>query len=153
MENARRRPHVSAEAKGTNPLVAEFATTDSQVNLLASYDAESGRMRIVPVATGKTDEKSLELWLVMDGGQDPLAWRLPAGHERRPRHSRRHARHHNGWNDLRNQRGALWRLSDRSGNRPVHRYRHGAASASFQTGLAPPERSFCAALIIGGGKS
>lgn len=54
---------------GTSPLVAELATTDSQVNLLASYDAESGRMRIVPVATGKTDEKSLELWLVMDGGK------------------------------------------------------------------------------------
>lgn len=53
----------------TTPLVAELATTDSQVNLLASYDAESGRMRIVPVATGKTDEKSLELWLVMDGGK------------------------------------------------------------------------------------
>ncbi|OOO16862.1 anti-sigma factor [Agrobacterium salinitolerans] len=55
--------------QGTAPLVAELATTDSQVNLLASYDAESGRMRIVPVATGKTDEKSLELWLVMDGGK------------------------------------------------------------------------------------
>ncbi|QCM10475.1 anti-sigma factor [Agrobacterium tumefaciens] len=53
----------------TTPLVAELATTDSQVNLLASYDAESGRMRIVPVATGKIDEKSLELWLVMDGGK------------------------------------------------------------------------------------
>mgnify|MGYP003575919654 CR=1 FL=1 len=53
----------------TTPLVAELATTDSQVNLLASYEAESGRMRIVPVATGKRDEKSLELWLVMDGGK------------------------------------------------------------------------------------
>ncbi|MCZ7467339.1 anti-sigma factor domain-containing protein [Rhizobium rhizogenes] len=55
--------------QGVTPLVAELATTDSQVNLLASYDAESGRMRIIPVATGKTDEKSLELWLVMDGGK------------------------------------------------------------------------------------
>jgi len=55
--------------QGTAPLVAELATTDSQVNLLASYDTESGRMHIVPVATGKTDEKSLELWLVMDGGK------------------------------------------------------------------------------------
>ncbi|PYG57520.1 anti-sigma factor [Rhizobium sp. UGM030330-04] len=55
--------------QGAAPLVAELSTTDSQVNLLASYDAESGRMRIVPVATGKTDEKSLELWLVMDGGK------------------------------------------------------------------------------------
>ncbi|NWJ27207.1 anti-sigma factor [Rhizobium sp. RM] len=49
-------------------LVAELATTDSQVNLLASYDAESGRMRIVPVAVGKPDEKSLELWLVQKNG-------------------------------------------------------------------------------------
>ncbi|MDZ7926742.1 MAG: anti-sigma factor [Agrobacterium sp.] len=55
--------------QGTAPLVAELSTTDSQVNLLASYDAESGRMHIVPVATGKADEKSLELWLVMDGGK------------------------------------------------------------------------------------
>lgn len=55
--------------QGSTPLVAELATTDSQVNLLASYDRESGRMRIVPVATGRNDEKSLELWLVMDGGK------------------------------------------------------------------------------------
>lgn len=57
------------QQQGAKPLVAELATTDSQVNLLASYDMDSGRMHIVPVATGKTDEKSLELWLVMDGGK------------------------------------------------------------------------------------
>ncbi|NTC81363.1 anti-sigma factor [Agrobacterium tumefaciens] len=55
--------------QGTAQLVAELSTTDSQVNLLASYDAETGRMHIIPVATGKADEKSLELWLVMDGGK------------------------------------------------------------------------------------
>ncbi|MDS7594827.1 anti-sigma factor domain-containing protein [Agrobacterium tumefaciens] len=52
----------------STPLVAELATTDSQVNLLASYDTESGRVRIVPVAVGRPDEKSLELWLVQKNG-------------------------------------------------------------------------------------
>ncbi len=40
--------------------------------MLASYDAESGRMRIVPVAAGRAQEKSLELWLVPGQG-DPFS--------------------------------------------------------------------------------
>jgi anti-sigma-K factor RskA len=46
------------------PLVAELTAANSQVNLLASYERQSGRLRIVPVAIGKPQEKSLELWLV-----------------------------------------------------------------------------------------
>ncbi len=46
------------------PLVAELTAANSQVNLLASYERQSGRVRIVPVAIGKPQEKSLELWLV-----------------------------------------------------------------------------------------
>ncbi|MCQ1837150.1 anti-sigma factor [Neorhizobium galegae] len=61
-----RGPQLSA------PLVAELSSTDSQINLLASYDVGNGRLRIVPVAAGGREEKSLELWLVPGGGK-PLS--------------------------------------------------------------------------------
>ncbi|EUC01142.1 anti-sigma factor, RskA family [Rhizobium sp. CF080] len=54
--------------QGPAPLVAELSSTDSQINLLASYDAGNGRLRIVPVAAGGREEKSLELWLVPGSG-------------------------------------------------------------------------------------
>ena len=50
------------------PLVAELSAAGSQVNLLASYQADTGRLRIVPVAAGKPEEKSLQLWLVPGSG-------------------------------------------------------------------------------------
>jgi anti-sigma-K factor RskA len=50
------------------PLVAELSAPNNQVNLLASYDAASGRLRIVPVAASGTEEKSLQLWLVPGSG-------------------------------------------------------------------------------------
>lgn len=50
------------------PLVAELSAANSQLNLLASYDAQSGRLRIVPVAAGRPEEKSLQLWLVPGSG-------------------------------------------------------------------------------------
>lgn len=50
------------------PLVAELSSTNSQISLLASYDAGNGRLRIVPVAAGGREEKSLELWLVPGSG-------------------------------------------------------------------------------------
>ncbi|TCU18039.1 anti-sigma factor [Rhizobium sullae] len=53
---------------GSSSLVAELSSADSQVNLLASYHAESGRLRLVPVAAGGTEKKSLELWLVPGSG-------------------------------------------------------------------------------------
>lgn len=53
-------------------LVAELSAPSNSVNMLASYDAESGRMRIVPVAAGRAQEKSLELWLVPGQG-DPFS--------------------------------------------------------------------------------
>jgi anti-sigma-K factor RskA len=49
---------------GPTPLVAELSASNSQFNLAASYDIQTGRLKIVPVATGKPEEKSLELWLV-----------------------------------------------------------------------------------------
>ncbi|QFY62502.1 anti-sigma factor [Rhizobium grahamii] len=50
--------------KSSAPLVAELTAPGSQMDLLASYEADSGRLRIVPVAAGKPEQKSLELWLV-----------------------------------------------------------------------------------------
>jgi anti-sigma-K factor RskA len=49
-------------------LVAELSAAGSQVNLLASYQADSGHLRIIPVAAGKPEEKSLQLWLVPGSG-------------------------------------------------------------------------------------
>jgi anti-sigma-K factor RskA len=56
------------------PLVADLSTQNSAVGLLASYDAASGRLKVSPVAPGKPQEKSLELWLIR--GNDPA---LPLG--------------------------------------------------------------------------
>ncbi len=51
-------------SKSTAPLVAELTAPGSQMDLLASYEADNGRLRIIPVAAGKPEQKSLELWLV-----------------------------------------------------------------------------------------
>jgi anti-sigma-K factor RskA len=49
-------------------VVAQLSAPDNPVNLLASFDASSGRLRIVPVAAGRPQEKSLELWFVPGSG-------------------------------------------------------------------------------------
>lgn len=62
------------------PLIAELSAPDNQVNLLASFDASSGRLRIVPVAAGRPQEKSLQLWLVPGSGNPrPLGVFQPSG--------------------------------------------------------------------------
>ncbi|MGM4979760.1 MULTISPECIES: anti-sigma factor [Rhizobium] len=50
-------------------LTASLAGQNSAINLLADYDASSGRLKVTPVAAGKPEEKSLELWLIR--GSDP----------------------------------------------------------------------------------
>lgn len=50
------------------PLVADLSGQNNQVNLTASYEIQTGRLKIVPVAAGKPEEKSLELWLVPGSG-------------------------------------------------------------------------------------
>ncbi len=50
------------------PVVAQLSAPDNRVNLLASFDASSGRLRIVPVAAGRAQEKSLQLWFVPGSG-------------------------------------------------------------------------------------
>lgn len=49
-------------------LVADLSAPDSAVSLLASFDAADGKLRITPVATGRSQEKSLQLWLVPGTG-------------------------------------------------------------------------------------
>jgi len=48
--------------------VADLSGQNNQVNLTASYEIQTGRLKIVPVAAGKPEEKSLELWLVPGSG-------------------------------------------------------------------------------------
>ncbi|MGJ7037485.1 anti-sigma-K factor RskA [Shinella sp. BE166] len=48
-------------------LVADLAGEGATVNLVARYDDASGMLRVTPVAAGRAQEKSLELWLVEDG--------------------------------------------------------------------------------------
>ncbi|MFJ6323340.1 MULTISPECIES: anti-sigma factor domain-containing protein [unclassified Rhizobium] len=50
------------------PVVAQLSAPDNPVNLLASFDASSGRLKIVPVAAGTRQEKSLQLWFVPGSG-------------------------------------------------------------------------------------
>lgn len=45
-------------------LVAEMAGQDNAISLVARYDGQSGRLQVTPVAAGKAEEKSLELWLI-----------------------------------------------------------------------------------------
>jgi anti-sigma-K factor RskA len=65
--------------EGAVPLVAELSAPTNAVNMLASYDAESGRIRIVPIAAGKAEEKSLELWLVPETGNTISLGVFPPG--------------------------------------------------------------------------
>ncbi|PDT28712.1 anti-sigma factor [Rhizobium sp. L9] len=56
------------QPQGPAPLAAELSGQNNAVNLRASYEIQSGRLKIVPVAAGKPEEKSLELWLVPSSG-------------------------------------------------------------------------------------
>jgi anti-sigma-K factor RskA len=50
-------------------LTASLGAENSSINLLASYDAGTGRMKVTPVAAGQPQQKSLEFWLIR--GSDP----------------------------------------------------------------------------------
>lgn len=52
---------------GAKQLVADLAvpaSVNGALNLVASYDTVSGRLKITPVAAAQTEKKSLELWLI-----------------------------------------------------------------------------------------
>ncbi|OWV79016.1 anti-sigma factor [Rhizobium sp. R634] len=59
---------VVPQPQGPTPLVAELEGQNNAINLRASYEIQSGKLKIVPVAAGKPEEKSLELWLVPGSG-------------------------------------------------------------------------------------
>ncbi|MDR6898757.1 anti-sigma factor domain-containing protein [Rhizobium miluonense] len=50
-------------------LTASLSGQNSPITLLANYDVANGRLKVTPVAAGKPEEKSLELWLIR--GSDP----------------------------------------------------------------------------------
>ena len=50
------------------PLVAELAGQgDAPFNLIAAFDAQSGRLSVVPIALKQPEPKSLEVWIIDDG--------------------------------------------------------------------------------------
>lgn len=57
------------------PLIAELSGEGNSINLVAMY--ENGRLRLTPVAARQEEEKSLELWLVEDGGKTVSLGVLP----------------------------------------------------------------------------
>lgn len=59
---------VVPQPEGPTPLVAELSGENNAINLHAAYETQSGRLKIVPVAAGKPEEKSLELWLLQGSG-------------------------------------------------------------------------------------
>lgn len=61
------------------PRVAELSAPGGQLVLALSYDAESGRARISPVASGRPEEKSLELWMVPSEGAPKSLGTFAAG--------------------------------------------------------------------------
>ncbi len=58
--------HQSSMPRGA--VVAQLSARDNPVGLLASFDVSSGRLRIVPVAAGEAQQKSLQLWFVPGNG-------------------------------------------------------------------------------------
>ncbi len=48
--------------------LAQLTADGDGVNLVAYYDGAAGSLRLTPAATGGMREKSLELWVIEDGG-------------------------------------------------------------------------------------
>lgn len=49
------------------PLVAELSGQNAPFNLIAAFDAGSGRLSVVPIALKQPEPKSLEVWIIEDG--------------------------------------------------------------------------------------
>jgi anti-sigma-K factor RskA len=50
------------------PLIAELAgQQNAPFNLVAAFDAQSGRLSVVPIALKQPEPKSLEVWIIEDG--------------------------------------------------------------------------------------
>ncbi len=57
----------------SRPLVAQMSSTAGDINLLAQYDVDSGRLQVSPVASKPNERRSLELWLVPDSTSLPIS--------------------------------------------------------------------------------
>jgi anti-sigma-K factor RskA len=49
------------------PLVAELTGQNSPINLVATFDFDSGRLSVVPAALKQNEPKSLEVWIIDEG--------------------------------------------------------------------------------------
>jgi anti-sigma-K factor RskA len=65
------RGPVTPPAPGA-PLVAAMTAENSPLALLASYDAGSGRIEVVPVAARAAEPHALQLWVVPGGDAAPV---------------------------------------------------------------------------------
>lgn len=62
------------EAPPSRVLVAQLSgDNNAALGLMARYDTGNGRLQIVPVAAKADDARSLQLWLVPDGGEAPVS--------------------------------------------------------------------------------
>lgn len=59
---------VGLAPRTTVQLLTELRTSNSNFNLLASYDGPTGSLKITPVASGEESENSLELWIIPEQG-------------------------------------------------------------------------------------
>ncbi|UVC09105.1 anti-sigma factor [Rhizobium sp. TH2] len=49
------------------PLVAELSGQNSPINLVATFDFDSGRLSVVPAAFKQNEPQSLEVWIIDEG--------------------------------------------------------------------------------------
>jgi anti-sigma-K factor RskA len=49
------------------PLVAELSGDNAPFNLIAAFNAENGRLSVVPIAVKQPEPKSLEVWIIDEG--------------------------------------------------------------------------------------
>lgn len=63
---------VFTPQQASKPLVAQLASENGNINLVALYDDQSGIVKLTPAAAGKPEEKSLELWLI-DGDKPAVS--------------------------------------------------------------------------------
>lgn len=62
---------IGRPAPSEAPLVAQLATKNSPISLVALYDARTGKLKLTPVAATRqaSEPKSLELWMIK--GKEP----------------------------------------------------------------------------------
>lgn len=59
---------VGLAPQKTPNLLTKLRTVNDNIDLLASYDALNGSLKITPIASGAKSENSLELWIIPEHG-------------------------------------------------------------------------------------